>query len=191
MKPTVASGSRASAPSSIPRPARRTGTRQTGPEIPSPAISASGVRTRTPLVGMVRVASATIIRESSFMACLNSGVRVPSSRSVLSLFRDSGPSTRCRFAASNIQRMCLRKRRYTVPQTFCLASRGPHDDLGDLTHLFLTHPARRHRRSTEPYATRHGRRLRVVGYHVLVASDPYLIEQLLQLFAVGIRVPQV
>src|SRR5215210_3375052 len=191
MKPTVASGSRARAPSSIPRPARKTGTRQTGPEISSTSVSASGVLTRMVFVGIEWVASATTMRASSFIACLNSSVRVFSSRRALSFWRASGPSTTCRFFASSIEREGLRQGRDPVTQAIRLTASGLHYYLGDLAHLLLAHPARGHRRRPEPHAARHGRGLGIVGDHVLVARHAHLVQELLELLTVGTRAPQV
>src|SRR5215203_6936306 len=150
MKPTVAVGSRARAPSSMPSPARRTGTRQTGPEISSTPVSVSGVLMRTCLVGTFPVASATMMRANSFMACLKSGVLVRSSRRTASLWRLRGPSTTWRFFTSGvvslIERVRLRQGRYPLPQAVHLAAGRRHDDLGDLAHLVLAHAAGRHRR---------------------------------------------
>src|SRR5215211_4384090 len=195
MKPTVASGSRARAPSSIPRPARRTGTRQTGPEISSTAVSASGVRIWTGRVGMSRVASATMIRASSFMACLNSGVGVRSSRRTASLCRLSGPSTMWRFLASGftslIQREGGSQGGDALTQAVELAAGGAGNDVGDLTHLVGAHASGRHGGGAEPDAARYHRRLGVVRDHVLVAGDADRFECLLQLLACGASLYQV
>src|ERR671917_630679 len=191
MKPTVAFGSRARAPSSIPRPARRTGTRQTGPEISSASVSASGVRMRAGRVGMSRVASATMIRASSFIACLKSGVGVRSSRRTASLCRIKGPSTTWRFFASSIQREGLGQGTNAVAQALELAARGLDDDLRDLAHLVRPHAAGRHRRGPEPDAARDGRLLGVVRDHVLVARDADGLEGLLELLAGCARFDQV
>src|SRR5215208_1640449 len=195
MNPTVACGNRASAPSSIPRPARRTGTRQTGPEISSTSVSASGVRIRTGRVGMSRVASATMMRASSFMACLNSGVGVRSSRRTASLCWLNGPSTTWRFLASGfasfIEWESLGERPGAVAQAVELAAAGLDDDLRYLAHLGLAHATRRHRCRAEPDAARDGRGLGVVRDHVLVAGDAYRLERLLQLLACRISLYQV
>src|SRR4051812_10140721 len=187
MKPTVAVGSRASAPSSIPSPARRTGTRQTGPEISSTSVSVRGVLMRTCFVGMFPVASATMMSVSSFMACLKSGVLVRSSRRTASLWRLRGLSTTWRVFTSGvvslIKRVHLRQGRHPVPQAVRLAARGRHDDLGDLAHLVLAHAAGRHRRRAEPDATGYGRRLGVVGDHVFVAGDADRFERIFQFLA--------
>src|SRR5918995_4886618 len=175
MKPTVAVGSRARAPSSMPSPARRTGTRQTGPEISSTSVSVSGVLMRTCFVGMLPVASATMMRASSFMACLKSGVLVRSSRRTASLWRLKGPSTTWRFFTSGlvslIQWVGFRKGFYSVAQAVGLSARGGDDNVGDLLHLVFTHAAGRHCRGAQPDATGHGRWLGVVRDHVLVAGD--------------------
>src|SRR5215203_716506 len=191
MKPTVASGSRARAPSSIPRPARSTGTRHTGPDISCTSVSASGVRMRVDLVGMAWVASATMTNASSLKALRNSGVGVFSSRNTASLLRESGPSTTRRFFASSIERERLRKRRDPIAQAVRLAAGSLDDDGGDLAHLLLAHPARRHRRRPEPDAAGHRRRLRVVGDHVLVRRHPDGVEHLLELLAVRPAPPQI
>src|SRR5215213_11107239 len=170
MKPTVAVGRRASAPSSIPRPALKTGT-----EISSTSVSVKGVLIWTWRVGIFPVASATMMRASSFMACLKSAVVVRSSRRTASLWRLKGPSTMCRFFTSGvvslIQRVSLRKGLHPVAQAVCLSARGCDDNVCDLVHLVLTHAAGRHRRGAQPDAAGHGRRLRVVRDHVLVAGD--------------------
>src|SRR5918994_4805948 len=191
MNPTVASGSRARAPSSIPRPARRTGTRQTGPEISSTAVSASGVRIWTGRVGMSRVASATMIRASSFMACLNSGVGVRSSRRTASLCRLSGPSTMWRFFASLIQREGGGQGGDALTQAVELAAGGAGYDVGDLTHLVRAHASGRHGCGAEPDAARYHRCLGVVRDHVLVAGEADRFERLLQLLARGVSLDQV
>src|SRR5215210_3725205 len=191
MNPTVASGNRARAPSSIPRPARRTGTRQTGPEISSTSVSASGVRIRAGRVGMSRVASATMMRASSFMACLNSGVGVRSSRSTASLCRLSGPSTTWRFLASSIQRESVGQGGDAVAQAVELAADGAGYDVGDLAHLVRAHAAGRHGGGAEPDAARHGRLLRVVRDHVLVAGHADRLEGYLKLRAGGVGLDQV
>src|SRR5215217_3692714 len=195
MNPTVAVGSRASAPSSIPRPARRTGTRQTGPEISSTSVSVNGVRMLTGRVGMLLVASATMMSASSFMACLKSGVRVRSSRSTASLWRLRGPSTTCRFftsgIASFIERVCLGKRRHPLAQAVRLAARRSDDDAGDLAHLVLAHSARGHGRGAEPDAARDGRGLEVVRYHVLVAGYAHGLQRFFKLLAGDARLLQV
>src|SRR5918998_397297 len=198
MNPTVAFGSRARAPSSIPRPARRTGTRQTGPEISSTSVSVSGVLMRAGRVGMSRVASATMIRASSFMACLNSGVGVRSSRSTASLCRLNGPSTTRRFLvsgcagfASLIEREGRGQGGDALAQAVELAAGRARDDVGDLAHLVRAHAARRHGRGAEPDAARHRRLLRVVRDHVLVAGDAHRLERLLELGARGVRLYQV
>src|SRR5919199_4500505 len=195
MNPTVAFGSKARAPSSIPRPARRTGTRQTGPEISSASVSASGVLMRAGRVGISRVASATMIRASSFIACRNSGVGVRSSRRTASLCRTSGPSTTCRFFASGfaslIQRKGLGQGGDPVAQALELAAGGPGDDLGDLAHLLRPHAAGGHRRGSEADAARDGRLLGVVRDHVLVARDADGLEGLLELLARGTRLDQI
>src|SRR5215204_4947613 len=174
MKPTVASGRSARAASSIPRPARRTGTKHTGREISSTSVSASGVLMRTVFVGIALAASATMMRASSFVACLNSGVLVFSSRKTASFWRANGRSTTWRFVgmASRIQRISLRQCRYPLFKAICLPTSSFDDYLGDLTHLLLAHPARSHRGRPEPDAARYLRRLGVVGDHVLVARDP-------------------
>src|SRR5829696_9299802 len=140
----------------MPRPARRTGTRQTGPEISSTSVSVSGVRIWTWRVGIVPVASATMIRASSFMACLKSAVVVRSSRRTASLWRLKGPSTTWRFFTSGvvslIQRVSLRKGLHPVTQAVCLAVRGSDDDLRYLVHLVVAHAAGRHGRGAEPDA---------------------------------------
>src|ERR671917_874432 len=191
IKPTVAVGKRASAPSSMPRPARRTGTRQTGPEISSTSVSVSGVRIRTGRVGMSRVASATMIRASSFIACLNSGVGVRSSRKTASLCRIKGASTTWRFFASSIQREGLGEGGDAVAQAIELAAGSLDDDLGDLAHLVRSHTAGRHRRGPEADAAGDGRLLGVVRDHVLVARDADGLEGLLELLAGGARLDQV
>src|SRR4028119_646529 len=169
---TTAGGS---APASIPRPALRAGTRQTGPAIASTSVSASGVLTRTVLVGIEWVASATTMRASSFIACLNSGVRVSSSRKTLSFWRTSGPSTTCRFFASSIKREGLRQGGDPGAQIVRLTAHGPDDYLGDLAHLLLAHSARGHRRRPKPDAAGYGRGLGVVGNHVLVTRHAYAV----------------
>src|ERR687895_300689 len=196
MNPTVAFGSRARAPSSIPRPARRTGTKQTGPEISSTSVSVRGVLMRAGRVGMSRVASATMIRASSFMACLNSGVGVRSSRSTASLCRLNGPSTmRSFFAAAGFASLIEREGGGqggdALAQAVELAAGRARDDVGDLAHLVRAHAARRHGGCAEPDAARHRRLLRVVRDHVLVAGDAYRLERLLQLGARGVRLYQV
>src|ERR687893_1573368 len=195
MNPTVALGSKARAPSSIPRPARRTGTRQTGPDISSTSVSVSGVFMRAGRVGISRVASATMIVASSFIACLNSGVGVRSSRRTASLWRTSGPSTTRRFFASGfaslIEREGLGEGADAVAQALELAAGGPRDDLGDLAHLVRPHAAGGHRRGSEAYAARDGRLLGVVRDHVLVARDADGLEGLLELLAGGARLDQV
>src|SRR5215207_2457870 len=187
MKPTVAVGSRASAPSSIPRPARSTGTRQTGPEISSTSVSVKGVRIWTGLVGILLVASATMMRASSFMACLKSGVRVRSSRRTASLCRLRGPSTTWRFFKSGlislIERESVCEGPHPLAQAACLTARGCDDDAGDLAHLFLAHAAGRHRRGAETDAAGHGRRLGVVRDHVLVAGDADRLQRFFQFLA--------
>src|ERR671917_1928754 len=191
MNPTVAFGRRARAPSSIPRPARRTGTRQTGPEISSTSVSVSGVRIRTGRVGMSRVASATMIRASSFIACLNSGVGVRSSRKTASLCRIKGASTTWRFFASSIQREGLGEGGDAVAQAVELTAGSLDDDLGDLAHLVRPHAAGGHRRGPEADAAGDGRLLGVVRDHVLVARDADGLEGLLELLACGGRFDQV
>src|SRR5918998_6185560 len=185
MKPTVAFGNRARAPSSIPRPARRTGTRHTGPEISSACVSASGVRMRAGRVGMSRVASATMIRASSFIACLKSGVGVRSSRKTASLCRIKGPSTTWRFFASSIQREGFGEGADAAAQPVELAAGSLDDDLGDLAHLVRSHTAGRHRRGPEADAAGDGRLLGVVRDHVLIARDADGLEGLLELLAGG------
>src|SRR5215218_8703234 len=195
MNPTVAWGNRARAPSSIPRPARRTGTRHTGPEISSTSVSASGVRIWAGRVGMSRVASATMIRASSFMACLNSAVGVRSSRRTASLCRLSGPSTTWRFFASGfaslIQREGGGQGGDALAQAVELAAGGAGDDVGDLAHLVRAHAAGRHGGGAEPYAARYHRCLGIVRNHVLVAGDTDRFECLLELFACGVGLYQV
>src|SRR5918997_6665810 len=187
MKPTVAVGSRARAPSSMPSPARRTGTRQTGPEISSTSVSVRGVLMRACLVGMLPVASATMIRASSFMACLKSGVLVRSSRRTASLWRLKGPSTTRRFCTSGlislIERVRLRQGGHPVPEAVGLASGGRDYDVGDLAHLVLAHAAGRHRRRAEPDPAGYGGRFGIVGHHVLVAGDADRLERILQFLA--------
>src|SRR5215217_7145183 len=187
IKPTVAVGRRASAPSSIPRPARRTGTRQTGPEISSTSVSVRGVRIWTWRVGIFPVASATRIRASSFMACLKSAVVVRSSRRTASLWRLKGSSTTWSFFTSGvvslIQRVSLRKGLHPVAQAVCLAVRGCDDNVCDLLHLVLPHTAGRHRRGAQPDAAGHCRWLRVVRDHVLVAGDANCLERIFQFLA--------
>src|ERR687889_2255294 len=187
MKPTVALGSRASAPSSMPRPARRTGTRHTGPEISSTSVSVKGVRIRTWRVGISPVASATMIRASSFMACLKSAVEVRSSRRTASLWRLKGPSTTWRFFTSGvvslIQGESLGKCLYPVAQAIGLSACGCDDDFGDLLHLVFAHAAGRHRRCAEPDAAGHGRWLRVVWDHVLVAGYADSLQGIFQFLA--------
>src|SRR5215208_350215 len=99
---------------------------------------------------MFPVASATIMRASSFMACLKSTVLVRSSRRTASLWRLKGPSTTWRFFTSGlvslIQRVSLREGLYPVVQAGGLALCGCEDDLCDLVHLILTHSSGRHRR---------------------------------------------
>src|SRR5215211_629574 len=187
MKPTVASGSRARAPSSIPRPARRTGTRQTGPEISSTSVCASGVRICTGRVGMSRVASATMMSASSLSAWRNTGVRVRSSRRTASLCRLNGPSTMRRFFASSIQREGLGEGAHAVSQPVELAAGGAGDDLGDLAHLVRAHAAGRHGGGSKTHPARDGRLLGVVGDHVLVARDAHGLEGLFELLAGGPR----
>src|SRR5215210_1657007 len=199
MKPTVASGSRARAPSSIPRPARRTGTRQTGPEISSTSVSASGVRIRTGRVGMSRVASATMMSASSLSAWRNSGVRVRSSRRTASLWRLNGPSTTRRFFASGfasgfaslIEWESLGERPDAVAQAVEFAAAGFDDDVGDFAHLGLAHAAGRHGGGAEPDTARDGRGFGVVRDHDLVAGDADRFERLLELLASRARVAQV
>src|SRR3712207_3606790 len=171
INPTVASGSKARAPSSIPRPARRTGTRHTGPEISSASVSASGVFMRARRVGISRVASATMIVASSFIACLNSGVGVRSSRRTASLCRTSGPSTTRRFFASSIEREGLGEGGYAVAQALELAAGGPRDDLGDLAHLVRPHAAGGHGGGAEPDAARDRRLLGIVRGHVFTSEE--------------------
>src|SRR5215212_1132050 len=187
MKPTVAVGSRARAPSSMPSPARRTGTRQTGPEISSTSVSVSGVLMRTCFVGMLPVASATMMRASSFMACLKSGVLVRASRRTASLWRLSGPSTTRRFFASLmvslIKWVRLRQGGYPVAQAIRLAAGRRHDDLGDLTHLVLAHAAGSHRRRAEPDTACYGGRFGIIRHHVLVAGDADRFERIFQMLA--------
>src|SRR5215204_611257 len=159
----------------MPRPARRTGTRHTGPEISSTSVWVRGVRIWTWRVGMFPVASATMIRASSFMACLKSGVLVRSSRRTASLLRLRGPSTTWRFFTSGvvslIQRVSLRKGLNPVAQAVYLSVRGRDYDVRDLVHLVLAHAPGRHRRGAQPDAAGHGRGLRVVRDHVLVAGN--------------------
>src|SRR5215217_8228317 len=171
IKPTVASGRRARAASSIPRPARNTGTRQTGRAISSTSISARGVLMRAAFVGITLAASATMIRESS-------GMGVSASRKTFSFWRTRGPSTTRRFFASGIEWIGLRQCRNPFLQSLRLASRGPGDHLRYLAHLFLAHPARGHRRRSEADTARYRRRLGIVGDHVLVARDPHGIQLL-------------
>src|SRR5919112_3390019 len=195
MKPTGAVGRRSSAPSTIPRPARRTGTRQTGPEISSTSVWVRGVRIWTWRVGMFPVASATMMRASSFMACLKSAVVVRSSRRTASLWRLRGPSTTWRFFTSGvvslIQRVSLRKGPYPVAQAVRLPAGGGDDDLRYLVHLVLAHAAGRHRRGAEPDAAGDGRWLGVVGDHVLVAGDAYGLERIFEFLAGNVGVFQV
>src|SRR5215210_5933516 len=136
---------------------------------------------------MFPVASATMMRASSFMACLKSGVRVRSSRRTASLWRLKGPSTTCRFLTSGlvslIERVCVRKSRHPLAQALKLAARGCHDDAGDLAHLVFAHAAGGHRRSAEPDAARHRRWLGVVRDHVLVAGDAYGLQGFFQFLA--------
>src|SRR5215218_4977166 len=187
MKPTVASGSRARAPSSIPRPARRTGTRQTGPEISSTSVCASGVRICTGRVGMSRVASATMMSASSLSAWRNTGVRVRSSRRTASLCRLNGPSTMRRFFASSIQREGLGEGAHAVSQPVELAAGGAGDDLGDLAHLVRTHAAGRHGGGSKTHPARDGRLLGGVRDHVQVARDNHGLEGHFELLAGGPR----
>src|SRR5215211_2725805 len=195
MKPTVAVGRRASAPSSMPRPARRTGTRQTGPEISSTSVSVKGVLIWTWRVGIFPVASATMIRASSFMACLKSAVVVRSSRSTASLLRLRGPSTTWRFftsgAVSLIQRASLRKGLNPVAQAVCLSVRGRDYDVRDLVHLVLAHAPGRHCRGAQPDAAGHGRWLGVVRDHVLVAGEADGLERIFEFLACDVRIFQV
>src|SRR4028118_2425663 len=172
MKPTVARGSRARAPSSIPRPARRTGTRQTGPEICSTSVCVSGVLMLSWRVGILLVASATMMSESSRIACRKSVVGVRSSRSTASLWRLKGPSTTKRFFASLIEGEGVRELGDPAAEAVRLAAGGGADDGCDLAHLVGPHPARGHGRRPEPDAARDGRRLGVVGDHVLVPRNP-------------------
>src|SRR5829696_1282857 len=187
MKPTVAVGRRARAPSSIPSPARKTGTRQTGPEISSTSVSVSGVLMRTCFVGMLPVASATMMRASSFIACLKSEVLVRSSRRTASLWRLSGPSTTRRFFAAGvvslIERVRLRQGRHSNPQALRFTTGRRHDDLGDLTHLILAHAAGRHRCRAEPDTACYGGRFGIVRHHVLVAGDADCFEGMFQILA--------
>src|SRR5215203_3016280 len=110
---------------------------------------------------MFPVASATMIRASSFMACLKSAVLVRSSRRTASLLRLKGPSTTWRFITSGvvslIERECLRKGSRPVAQAVCPAARGCDDDLCDLAHLVLAHTTGGHRRGAEPDAAGHHR----------------------------------
>src|SRR4028119_238520 len=154
MKPTVARGSRARAPSSIPRPARRTGTRQTGPEICSTSVSVSGVLILSGRVGIFLVASATMMRASSRIACRKSLVGVRSSRSTASLWRIRGPSTTKRFRASLIEGEGVRELGDPVAKAVRLAAGGGADDRCDLAHLLGAHPPRGHGRRPEPDAAR-------------------------------------
>src|ERR687887_292601 len=66
--PTRASGSRRRKPSTIPRPARRTGTIATSPSRRLPLAGSSGVSTVTSRVGRSRVASIASIAEASSSA---------------------------------------------------------------------------------------------------------------------------
>src|SRR5215210_1780453 len=184
MNPTVARGSRARAPSSIPRPARRTGTRQTGPEICSTSVCVSGVLILSVRVGIFRVASATMMRASSRIACRKSVVGVRSSRSTASLWRLKGPSTIKRLSRSLIEWEGLRELGNPVAQSLCLAAGCGADDGRDLAHLLGPHPTRGHGRRPEPDAARDGRGLGVVWDHVLVARHPDGLQRLLQLVAV-------
>src|SRR5215216_7752238 len=179
----------------MPRPARRTGTRQTGPEISSTSVSVSGVRIWTWRVGIFPVASPTMIRASSFMACLKSAVVVRSSRRTASLWRLKGPSTTCSFFTSGvvslIQRVSLRKGLHPVAQAVCLAVRGCDDNVCDLLHIVLTHAAGRHRCGAQPDTAGHGRRLRIVRDHVLVAGDADGLQRIFQFLACDTGIFQV
>src|ERR671921_1454450 len=195
MKPTVAVGSRARAPSSMPSPARRTGTRQTGPEISSTPVSVSGVLMRTCFVGMFPVASATMMRASSFMACLKSGVFVRSSRRTASLWRLKGPSTTCRFFASwvvsLIERVRLSQGRNPILQALSFTAGRRHDDLGDFAHLVLAHAAGRHGRRAEADTAGYCGRFGIIGHHVLVAGDADRFKRIFQFLARDTRIYEV
>src|SRR5688572_24394456 len=148
---------------------------------------------------MFPVASATMIRASSFMACLKSAVVVRSSRRTASLWRLKGPSTTWSFfwrfftsgVVSLIQRVSLRKGLHPVAQAVCLAVRGCDDDVCDLLHLVLTHAAGRHRRGAQPDTAGHGRWLRVVRYHVLVAGDANGLQRIFEFLACDAGISQV
>src|SRR4028119_1879216 len=191
MKPTVARGSRARAPSSIPRPARRTGTRQTGPEICSTSVCVSGVLMLSWRVGILLVASATMMSESSRIACRKSVVGVRSSRRTASLWRLKGPSTTKRLLGSLIEGEGIGELGDPVAEALGLAAGGGADDGCDLAHLVGPHPARGHGRRPEPDAARGGWGLGVVGDHVLVARHPDDFQRLLQLVPVHVGVSQV
>src|SRR5918998_2427483 len=109
---------------------------------------------------MFPVASATMIRESSFIACLKSAVVVRSSRRTASLLRLKGPSTTWRFSTcglvSLIQRVGLRKGLHPVAQAVRFAAGGCDDDLRYFVHLVLAHATGRHRRGAEPDAAGDG-----------------------------------
>src|SRR5215212_5245609 len=144
---------------------------------------------------MLPVASATIMRASSFIACLKSGVLVRSSRRTASLLRLRGPFTTWRFFTSGvvslIQRVGLRKGLHPVAQSFCLSVRGRDDDVRDLMHLVLAHAPGRHRRRAEPDSARDGRRLGIVRYHVLVAGDADGFERIFEFLACDVLAFQV
>src|SRR5919199_3354977 len=91
--PTRASGSRRRKPSTMPRPARRTGTIATSPSRRLPLAGSSGVSTVTSRVGRSRVASIARIAEASSSARRNAPCDVARSRRITSRSASTGCST--------------------------------------------------------------------------------------------------
>src|SRR5919107_4148511 len=91
--PTRASGSRRRKPSTIPRPARSTGTIATSPSRRLPLAGSSGVSTVTSRVGRSRVASMARIADASSSARRNAPWDVARSRRITSRSASTGCST--------------------------------------------------------------------------------------------------
>src|SRR4051812_47302075 len=91
--PTRASGSRSRNPSTIPSPARSTGTIATSPSSRFPFAGSSGVSTVTSRVGRSRVASIARIADASSSARRNSPCEVARSRRTTSRAASTGCST--------------------------------------------------------------------------------------------------
>src|SRR4051794_1725667 len=91
--PTRASGSRSRNPSTIPSPARSTGTIATSPSSRFPFAGSSGVSTVTSRVGRSRVASIARIADASSSARRNAPCEVARSRRITSRSASTGCST--------------------------------------------------------------------------------------------------